>query len=151
MIINFKDNKGVLFFDFLFSFVVFIIIFAVLFSFLSVNLGNIYSNEENLEERLIADDLASSINSVSLAKPGYSTRVHLEDNVQGYAYTVSVYSNCLVLYDRFNSLKSTILPINIKDHSNNSILKFNLHSGGTYLLTNVKEGNSTYVKFRKIQ
>ncbi|WP_040682683.1 hypothetical protein [Methanobrevibacter boviskoreani] len=147
----FSDNIGVISIDFLFSYAVLILITAVLLSFAYSNLGNINSEEQNLEERLILDSLSDSINSVSLNKVGYSRKISLKGDVQGYPYTVQVYNNHLILYDKFNSLESIIIPVNIKTFTGTTAYSFRLDSGSTYLLTNVEEGNSTYVRFRKLK
>ena len=77
----YKDKKALMSLDFLFSFIILIIISTLILGFVYSNLSNIYSDDENIQERLILDKVASEINTVSSKDQGYSTVIHLKKDV----------------------------------------------------------------------
>lgn len=145
-----KDRYGVVSVDYLFSIIVLIIIVTSVFGFVYSNLGNIFTVKENVEERLIADNISSVINSVSASKEGYSTVITLKDNVLGYSYYIRISKYNVNIYDKFNRGESSINPINIKLRNGGTPQYFQMYSGNSYKVTKTIENNISYVMFYKI-
>ncbi len=146
----FKDNKAVISMDFLFSFFILIILSTIVFGFVYSNLSNIYSDNENIEERLILDSIASQINRVSSKDLGYSTVIHLKEEVYGYPYYIRVNKNTITLYDNFNRADSSIYPIIIKNKYGSSLSYINLYSGSDYRVSKEVKNNQTFILFVQI-
>ena len=144
------DKKAVISIDFLFSFLIFIIVSTIIFWFVYSNLSNIYSDDENIEERLILDNVASQINTVSSKNTGYSMVIHMKDEVYGYPYYIRVNKNTITLYDTFNRGQSSIYPISIKNKYGNSLSYFNLNSGSNYRISKEVKNNQTFILFVQI-
>ncbi len=146
----FTDKKAVISMDFLFSFFILIILSTIVFGFVYSNLSNIYSDNENIEERLILDSLASEINKVSSKDSGYSTVIHLKSEVFGYPYYIRVNKNTITLYDNFNRADARIYPIIIKNKYGNSLSYINLYSGSDYKVSKEMKNNQTFILFVQI-
>lgn len=146
----YKDKKALMSLDFLFSFIILIIISTLILGFVYSNLSNIYSDDENIQERLILDKVASEINTVSSKDQGYSTVIHLKKDVYGYSYYIRVNKNRITLYDTFNRLDSSIYPITIKNKYGSPISYINLNSGCDYNVSKEKINNQTFILFVQI-
>ena len=145
-----KDNNGIISLDFLFSIIILIIITSLLFGFLYSNLSNVFTIKENLEERVIADNISVSINSVSSNEIGYSKIIHLKSDVVGYPYYIKISKYNVNVYDKFNRGESAIYPINIKTKNGGTPPYFLMNSGFSYKLTKIEDNNITYVMFYRV-
>ncbi|OWT32685.1 hypothetical protein BGI41_06390 [Methanobrevibacter sp. 87.7] len=148
---NLKDNQGIISLDFLFSIILFIIITSLLFGFLYSSLSNVFTIKENVEERLIADNISVCINSVSSNEIGYSKIIHLKSDVVGYPYYIKVSRYNVNVYDKFNRGESAISPINIRTKSGGTPIYFLMNLGSSYKLTKIVDNkNITYVMFYRV-
>lgn len=125
------DDKGFISIEYLFSiFIVLIIALGLLFFTQSTIESNIDIGD-NLEHRLILDNLAGVINQVNSHGEGYSAYVHLDSKVGFYEITVDWDKLTMKYSDREG--ETQILPIIISS-------KYKLYSGRTYLISKTENG-----------
>lgn len=125
------DDKGFISIEYLFSiFIVLIIALGLLFFTQSTIESNIGIGD-NLEHRLILDNLAGVINQVNSHGEGYSAYVHLDSKVGFYEITVDWDKLTMKYSDREG--ETQILPIIISS-------KYKLYSGRTYLISKTENG-----------
>ena len=125
------DEKGFISIEYLFSiFIVLIIALGLLF-FIQATIESNNNIENNVEHRLILDNLASLINQVNSHGEGYSTYVHL-DSKAGY-YEITVERDKLTMKYSNRMGETQIMPLKIPSD-------YKLYSGRTYLISKTENG-----------
>ena len=125
------DDKGFISIEYLFSiFIVLIIALGLLF-FTQSTIESNNNIENNVEHRLILDNLASRINQVNSHGEGYSTYVHLDSKAGYYEITVDWDKLTMKYSNRVG--EAPIIPISTP-------YKYKLYSGRTYLISKTENG-----------
>lgn len=125
------DNKGFISIEYLFSlFILIIIALGVLF-YASASISSSLNIEDNVNHRLILDDVANQIAQVNSNGIGYSKYIKLPSD-RGY-YEITVNRNKLTM--EYEDRKGeTMMMLAIIDS------KYTLVSGKSYVITKTDEG-----------
>ena len=125
------DEKGFISIEYLFSIFIVLIIAAGLLFFTQSTIESNKNIEDNVEHRLILDNLAGLINQVNSHGEGYSVYVHLDSKPGFYEITVDWDKLTMKYSDREG--ETPILPIIISS-------KYKLYSGRTYMISKTENG-----------
>lgn len=125
------DEKGFISIEYLFSIFIILIIASGLLFFTQATIESSNNIENNLEHRLVLDNLASIINQVNSHGDGYSAYVHLDSGI-GY-YKIIVEWDKLTMKHSNRISETQILPLKISS-------KYELYSGRTYLISKTEDG-----------
>ena len=125
------DEKGFISVEYLFSIFIILIIASGLLFFTSATIMSEKNIEENVNHRLILDNIASSISQVNSNGEGYSMLIDL-DSKSGF-YEVTVEKDRLTIEFSNKKGETLILPLNI-----DSIYK--LYSGNSYRISKTGDG-----------
>ena len=82
------DDKGFISIEYLFSIFILLIIASELLFFTQATIESNNNIENNVEHRLVLDNLASIINQVNSHGEGYSAYIHLDSGIGYYGITV---------------------------------------------------------------
>ena len=125
------DNKGFISIEYLFSlFILIIIALGVLF-YASSSISSSLNIEDNVNHRLILDDVANQIAQVNSNGIGYSKYIKLPSD-RGY-YEITVNRNKLTM--EYEDRKGETMMMLAKIDS-----KYTLVSGKSYVITKTDEG-----------
>lgn len=125
------DNKGFISIEYLFSIFI-ILIIAIPLLFLSQSaIESTLNMHDSLSHRLILDDVANTISQVNSNGEGYSKSITLPADV-GY-YEITVEKNKLTIEYGNKKGESMLLLSNIDS-------KYKLHSGHSYIISKIDEG-----------
>ena len=125
------DNKGFISIEYLFSlFILIIIALGVLF-YASSSISSSLNIEDNVNHRLILDDVANQIAQVNSNGIGYSKYIKLPSD-RGY-YEITVNRNKLTM--EYEDRKGETMMMLAKIDS-----KYTLVSGKSYIITKTDEG-----------
>lgn len=125
------DNKGFISIEYLFSlFILIIIALGVLF-YASASISSSLNIEDNVNHRLILDDVANQIAQVNSNGIGYSKYIKLPSD-RGY-YEITVNRNKLTM--EYEDRKGETMMMLAKIDS-----KYTLVSGKSYVITKTDEG-----------
>lgn len=125
------DEKGFISVEYLFSIFIILIIASGLLFFTSATIMSEKNIEENVNHRLILDNIASSISQVNSNGEGYSMLIDL-DSKSGF-YEVTVEKDRITIEFSNKKGETLILPLNI-----DSIYK--LYSGNSYRISKTGDG-----------
>lgn len=125
------DEKGFISMEYLFSiFIVLIIALGLLF-FVQSTIESNNDIENNVEHRLILDNLAGIINQVNSHGEGYSADVHLDSGAGDYEITVSWDKLTMKYSDKKG--ETPITPLKIDS-------EYKLYSGQSYCISKDENG-----------
>ena len=125
------DEKGFISVEYLFLIFIILIIASGLLFFTSATIMSEKNIEENVNHRLILDNIASSISQVNSNGEGYSMLIDL-DSKSGF-YEVTVEKDRITIEFSNKKGETLILPLNI-----DSIYK--LYSGNSYRISKTGDG-----------
>ena len=125
------DDKGFISIEYLFSIFILLIIASGLLFFTQATIESNNNIENNVEHRLVLDNLASIINQVNSHGEGYSAYIHLDSGI-GY-YEITVEWDKLTMKHSNKISETKILPLKISS-------KYKLYSGRNYLISKTEEG-----------
>lgn len=125
------DEKGFISIEYLFSIFIILIIALGLLFFTSESIESINNIENSVHHRLILDKVANSISQVNAKGEGYSVRINLDSEPEGYEITVE--KNKLTMEFSNKRGETLILPININS-------KYVLYSGESYVISKNDKG-----------
>lgn len=125
------DEKGFISIEYLFSIFIILIIALGLLFFTSASIESINNIENSVHHRLILDKVANSISQVNAKGEGYSVRINLDSEPEGYEITVE--KNKLTMEFSNKRGETLILPININS-------KYVLYSGESYVISKNDKG-----------
>lgn len=125
------DEKGFISIEYLFSIFIVLIIASGLLFFTQSTIESNNSIENNVQHRLILDNLAGVINQVNSHGEGYSTQVHLDSKVGYYEITVG-WDKLTMKYSNRKG-ETPIMPLKIDS-------EYKLYSGGSYLISKTENG-----------
>ncbi len=117
--------------EYLFSIFIVLIIASGLLFFTQATIESNNNIENNVENRLILDNLAGLINQVNSHGEGYSAYVHL-DSKAGY-YEITVERDKLTMKNSNRIGETQVLPLKIPS-------KYKLYSGRTYMISKTEDG-----------
>lgn len=125
------DEKGFISIEYLFSIFIILIIALGLLFFTSESIESINNIENSVHHRLILDKVANSISHNNAKGEGYSVRINLDSEPEGYEITVE--KNKLTMEFSNKRGETLILPININS-------KYVLYSGESYVISKNDKG-----------
>lgn len=125
------DEKGFISIEYLFSIFIVLIIASGLLFFNQATIESNNNIENNVEHRLVLDNLASLINQVNSHGEGYSEYIHMDSGI-GY-YEITVEWDKLTMKHSNRISETTIPPLKITS-------KYKLYSGRTYLISKTEDG-----------
>ena len=125
------DEKGFISVEYLFSIFIILIIASGLLFFTSASIMSEKNIEENVNHRLILDNIASSISQVNSNGEGYSMLIDL-DSKSGF-YEVAVEKDRLTIEFSKKKGETLILPLNIDS-------RYKLYSGNSYRISKTEDG-----------
>ena len=125
------DNKGFISIEYLFSLFLILIIACSILFYASSSISSSLNIEDNVEHRLILDNVANEISQVNSNGIGYTKYIKLPSD-KGY-FEISVSKNKLIIeYD--DKKGETLLPLANID------VKTTLVSGGSYMISKTDDG-----------
>ena len=125
------DEKGFISVEYLFSIFIILIIASGLLFFTSASIMSEKNIEENVNHRLILDNIASSISQVNSNGEGYSMLIDL-DSKSGF-YEVTVEKDRRTIEFSNKKGETLILPLNIDS-------RYKLYSGNSYRISKTEDG-----------
>jgi len=125
------DNKGFISVEYLFSIFIALIIAIGLLFYASSSIMSTFNIDDNVEHRIILDNVANSISQVNSNGAGYSKMIELPSDV-GY-YEITVEKDKLTM-KYGNKEGETLMPLLNIDNS------YKLHSGRKYYVAKSSEG-----------
>lgn len=125
------DEKGFISVEYLFSIFIILIIASGLLFFTSASIMSEKNIEENVNHRLILDNIASSISQVNSNGEGYSMLIDL-DSKSGF-YEVTVEKDRLTIEFSNKKGETLIFPLNIDS-------RYKLYSGNSYRISKTEDG-----------
>ena len=125
------DEKGFISIEYLFSIFIILIIASSLLFFTHSAIESSNNIENNVQHRLVLDNLAALINQVNTHGKGYSAYVHL-DSKPGY-YVIIVEKNKLTI--EFSNKKGQTILLPLKTGA-----EYKLYSGRSYLISKTNDG-----------
>ena len=125
------DNKGFISIEYLFSLFLILIIACSMVFYASSSISSSFNIEENVEHRLILDNVANEISQVNSNGVGYTKYIKLPSD-KGY-FEITISKNKLVMeYD--DKKGESLLPLVNID------VKTRLISGGSYMISKTDDG-----------
>lgn len=125
------DKKGFISIKYLLSIFIILIIALGLLFFTQSQIESSNNIENNVQHRLILDNMANLINQVNSHGEGYSVYAHL-DSKPGY-YVITVEKNKLTM--EFSNKKGETFVLPLKTD-----VDYKLYSGGSYLISKTNDG-----------
>lgn len=125
------DKNGFISIEYLLSIFIILIIALGLLFFVQSAIESSINIENDVQHRLILDNMANLINQVNSHGEGYSIYVHL-DSKPGY-YVITVERNKLTMEFSNKKGETLILPLKID-------ADYKLYSGGSYLISKTNDG-----------
>jgi hypothetical protein len=139
------DNKGIFSIDFLIS-LMFILIISIAFLSLVENNVKTPSNiDSSVENRLLLDLVANSINQVSSTGSGFSKIIKTPPNISSKSYLITVYNKNVTIESNNNKGVSSIFPIQLVDNNGLNIYEKKLYNGQTYVIQSL-ENNTINIR-----
>lgn len=129
------DKKGQINIEFLFSTVILIMILISIIPYLNQNIDSNLNTENNLEGRLLLNQISNDINQVNSNSYGFSKYIQLPDKIGNNSYLLTIKTNEIVLEYGNKKGKSNINPINIINPNNESLVEIKLYNGAKYKIT----------------
>lgn len=125
------DKKGFISVEYLFSIFIILIIAIGLLFFTHNSIESSKNIENNVQHRLILDNVANLINQVNAHGEGYSVYLHMDSKPGDYLITVE--RNKLTM--QFSNRKGETLTLPL-----NTDVKYELYSGRNYLISKIDDG-----------
>lgn len=125
------DEKGFISIEYLFSIFILLIIASGLLFFTQSIMQSNNDIENDVEHRLILDNLAGLINQVNSHGEGYSAHIDLDSKVGYYEITVDFDRLTMQYSNRKGEIQ--IFPLKIDS-------KYRLYSGRSYLISKTENG-----------
>ena len=129
------DKKGQLTIEFLFTLVISIMILISIMYYLNQNIDSNLNTEENLEGRLLLNQISNDINQVNSNSYGFSKYIKLPDKIGNNNYLLTIKTNEIALEYKNKKGKSNINPIHIINPNNESLVEIKLYNGAKYKIS----------------
>lgn len=129
------DKNGQLNIEFLFCSILLTLILITFIPYLTQNITTNQNIEENLEGRLLLNQISEELNQINSNSYGFSKYIKLPETVGKYNYILTIKKNEVIL--EYNDKKGNIKinPINLIDQNNESLNEKRLFNGGNYKIT----------------
>ena len=129
------DKKGQLNIEFIFSIIISIILLISIIPYLTQNIDSNLNTENNLEGRLLLNQIADDINQVNSNSYGFSKYIQLPNKIENNTYTLTIKTNEIIIEYKNKKGKSKINPINIINSNNESLVEIKLYKGFKYKIS----------------
>ncbi|MDR2624340.1 MAG: hypothetical protein LBC39_07260 [Methanobrevibacter sp.] len=140
------DSKGTATIEFMF-FIFTAITIAILFMGLfQSQIKGLSSLDENVQGRLILENVSSQISQISQSLESVSTEIYLHEKIANHRYVITIDYRNLIL--EFNNKKTrvTIFPVNLFNKNGGRISDMRLYSGNGYVLTSISNQNGVMIR-----
>jgi len=139
------DSRGIYTIDFLFSIFLTLTIAII---FLNI-IGNILEDQKIVEEdmngRILIDNIANSINQVNSNSLGYIKEINIPNNISGKDFQISIKQNEVILEFENKKADSVLIPIKIVNINLEPIEEFKIYPGNSYKIRKLLDNNNLTV------
>ena len=136
------DEKGQANIEFLFCIIISIMILISIIPYLNQNIDSNINTINNLEGRILLNQLANDINQVNSNMYGFSKYIQLPDKIENNSYLITIKTTEIILEYKNKKGKTNINPINIINSNNESLIEIKLYNGGKYKISKELINNS---------
>ncbi len=136
------DEKGQANIEFLFCIIISIMILISIIPYLNQNIDSNINTINNLEGRILLNQLANDINQVNSNMYGFSKYIQLPDKIENNSYLITIKTTEIILEYKNKKGKTNINPINIINSNNESLIEIKLYNGCKYKISKELINNS---------
>ncbi|MCQ2963996.1 MAG: hypothetical protein MJ203_00280 [archaeon] len=136
------DEKGQANIEFLFCIIISIMILISIIPYLNQNIDSNINTINNLEGRILLNQLANDINQVNSNMYGFSKYIQLPDKIENNSYLITIKTTEIILEYKNKKGKTNINPINIINSNNESLIEIKLYNGAKYKISKELVNNS---------
>lgn len=129
------DKKGQVNIELLLCIILSIMILITIIPYLNQNIESNLNTENNLEGRILLNQIANDINQVNSNMYGFSKYIQLPDKIENNNYLITVKTTEIILEYKNKKGKSNINPINIINSKNESLFEIKLYNGCEYKIS----------------
>jgi len=144
------DSNGITTIDFIFTIFLTLIISITIFNFIGNNLENQITLEDELNMRIVTDDVANTINQVNSNNLGHLQEITIQNNISK-RFSITISSNKVLFDSSDRKAESTIFPILLANVNNDIVGEIKLYPGETYKIKKtLNEKNQTVIQIFRI-
>ena len=129
------DEKGQLNIEFLFCIIISIMILISTIPYLNQNIASNLNTANNLEGRLLLNQISNDINQVNSNMYGFSKYIQLPDKIENNSYLLTIKTTEIILEYKNKKGKTNINPINLINTNNESLVEIKLYNGAKYKIS----------------
>ena len=129
------DEKGQLNIEFLFCIIISIMILISIMPYLNQNIDSNLNTINNLEGRLLLNQISNDINQVNSNMYGFSKYIQLPDKIENNSYLLTIKTTEIILEYKNKKGKTNINPINLINTKNESLFEIKLYNGAKYKIS----------------
>ena len=126
------DSKGILSIDFIFTIFLSLIIICFGLSLIGNNFDDEIIMEEELNARVVVDNIANSINQVNSNNLGNIKVITIPKNISKKSFFITVKRNGVLIVFGNRRGESTIFPTRLANSNKDIVNEINLYSGNSY-------------------
>lgn len=136
------DEKGQLNIEFLFCITISIMILISIIPYLNQNIDSNLNTINNLEGRLLLNQISNDINQVNSNMYGFSKYIQLPDKIENNSYLLTIKTTEIILEYKNKKGKTNINPINLINTNNESLVEIKLYNGVKYKISKELSNNN---------
>lgn len=136
------DEKGQLNIEFLFCITISIMILISIIPYLNQNIDSNLNTVNNLEGRLLLNQISNDINQVNSNMYGFSKYIQLPDKIENNSYLLTIKTTEIILEYKNKKGKTNINPINLINTNNESLVEIKLYNGVKYKISKELSNNN---------
>ena len=136
------DEKGQLNIEFLFCIIISIMILISIMPYLNQNIDSNLNTINNLEGRLLLNQISNDINQVNSNMYGFSKYIQLPDKIENNNYLLTIKTTEIILEYKNKKGKTNINPINLINTNNESLVEIKLYNGVKYKISKELSNNN---------
>jgi len=123
------DSKGISTIDFIFTIFLSLIIVSLGLNLIGNNLEDMVILEEELNGRMVLDNIATTINEVNSNNLGHIQEITLPMNLSSRPFSITINQNEVLIEFGNRKGKSTIFPIRLANINKNIVNEVKLYPG----------------------
>jgi hypothetical protein len=133
-------SNGIATTEFLFFIFTTMTIAIILIEVFQSQINSLYSLDENIQGRIILENISNQFNQVSQSLESISTEIHLPEKISNHSYSITVDCRNLILEFNNKKTRETIFPIELLNKNGDKINDIKLYSGNSYSISSKYNG-----------
>jgi len=145
------DSKGISTIDFIFTIFLSLIIMSVGLSLIGNNLDDMTILEEELNGRMIVDNIATTINEVNSNNLGHIQEITIPNSISNRSFSITIKQNEVIIAFGNRKGKSTIFPTRLANTNKDIVNEIRLYPSESYnIQKSLDNDNLTVIKIYRV-